>query len=146
MTTMSRILRALTLVLAVALLAAAAEPGPPVPWFTFTLLRDFEPQDGPRVVVWPDRAGRAWLLTLAPPCAGLAEARLLALTAAGHRIVSGVDEAIVDGRRCRIQRLQALDANARAALLPAAREPRLVTVRPRPPGESKGVRAVRGGP
>lgn len=146
MTTTARILRALTLALAVALPVRAAEPGPPVPWFAFTLLRDFEPQDGPRVVVWPDRAGRAWLLTLAPPCEGLAEARVLALTAAGHRIAAGVDEAVVDGRRCRIQLLQVLDDDGRAALVPAAREPRLVTVRPRPPGESKGIRPVRGGP
>jgi hypothetical protein len=146
MTTMGRKLRAITLALAVALPAGAAGPGPPVPWFTFTLLRDFEPLDGPRVVVWPDRGGRAWLVTLAPPCAGLAEARVLSLTAAGHRIVSGVDEAVVDGRRCRIQRLQVLDDEGRAGLVPHAREPRVVTVRPRPPGDSKVIRPVRGGP
>jgi len=140
---LSRLL-ASVLLLAVATPAPGAGDGPPQPWFTFTVLRDFEPLGGNRVVVWPDRAGRAWLITLAPPCAGLAETRLLSLTAATRRIVSGVDEAVVDGRRCRIQRLDRLDPARRAELVPAQREPRVVAVRPRPPGEQRLVRP-RGG-
>ena len=136
-----------TLALA-ALLAAApvvAEPLPPQPWLTFTVLRDFEPAGENRVVVWPDRAGRAWLLTLAPPCTGLAAARLLGITAVGRRVVSGVDEAVVDGRRCRIQLMERLDAAQRAALVPSGRERRVVAVRPRPPGEQRPLRP-RSGP
>jgi hypothetical protein len=135
---------ALLALLATAVPAHADPDGPPQPWFTFTVLRDFEPLAGNRVVVWPDRAGRAWLLTLAPPCAGLAEARLLALTAVGRRIYSGVDEAVVDGRRCRIQRLYRLDPERRAELVPAQRAARVVAVRPRPPGEQRPLRP-RGG-
>jgi hypothetical protein len=135
-----------TLALAVLLAAApaVAEPLPPQPWLTFTVLRDFEPAGANRVVVWPDRAGRAWLLTLAPPCAGIASARLLGITAAGRRVVAGVDEAVVDGRRCRIQLMERLDETQRAALVPAARESRVVAVRPRPPGEQRPLRP-RGG-
>lgn len=137
----------LTLAFAALLAAApaAAEPLPPQPWLTFTVLRDFQPAGDNRVVVWPDRAGRAWLLTLAPPCAGLAAARVLSITAAGRRVVSGVDEAIVDGRRCRVQLLQRLDEAQRAALVPADRESRVVAVRPRPPGEQRPLRPRGGG-
>lgn len=138
-------LRILALASLLAAAPALAEPLPPQPWLTFTVLRDFEPAGDNRVVVWPDRAGRAWLLTLAPPCAGIAEARFLGITAAGRRVVAGVDEAVVDGHRCRIQRLERLDEAQRAVLVPAERASRLVTVRPRPPGEQRPLRP-RGGP
>jgi hypothetical protein len=136
-------IRTFALALAALLAAAPATAQPLQPWLTFTRLRDFEPLPGNRAVLWPDRAGRAWLVTLAPPCARLAGSRVLGVTSAGRRVVAGVDEVVVDGHRCRIQRLERLDDARRAALVPATRAPRLVSVRPRLPADPRTPRPRR---
>jgi Family of unknown function (DUF6491) len=120
--------------------------GPEQPWFAYARLRDWEPVGPARVVLWSDRRQRPWLVTVAPPCAALADTRILAVTSFAQRIVAGRDELIADGQRCRVRRLRVLEPTALSALLPSDRSPRRISVRPRPQSDAVGPGAIPSNP
>lgn len=109
---------------------------PEVPSLRFTRFRNWQPLDGPRVVLW-DGEDRPWLVEVAPPCRGLRTARVLGVTAQDRRVHIGADQLVADGNRCRIQHLSRLDVGMLAANGALPTVERIVVVRPRPLDERR---------
>ncbi len=86
-----------------------------VPWFQFTSLYDWESNQPGSVVVWTSPV-QAYLLTLVGPCLGLQNAFVIALTSQSGLVSSNRDLVIAGGDRCRIMRIERLDARAIRAL------------------------------
>jgi hypothetical protein len=87
-----------------------------VPWFNFTSLYSWDSNQLGYVVVWTTPR-QAYRLQLVGPCLGLQNASIaIGLTSQDGMVSSNRDAVIAGGDRCRIMRIQRLDAKAIRAL------------------------------
>ncbi|HLI18868.1 MAG TPA: DUF6491 family protein [Rhodanobacteraceae bacterium] len=83
-----------------------------VPWFNFTSLYSWDSNQLGYVVVWTSPV-RAYRLQLVGPCLGLQTGGgMIGLTSHDGMVSSNRDAVLAGGDRCRIMRIERLDARA----------------------------------
>lgn len=82
-----------------------------VPWFHFSSLYSWDSHSDGHVVVWTGPLD-AYRLTLAGPCIGLLGAPSIGLTSQNRMVSSNRDSVLAGRDRCRIMRIDKLDARA----------------------------------